>query len=283
MHAALTELQADGGGDTPEAVLEAVRDGLEKLKWSPLGGSGGSAGQSPVLRLMYVVGDAPPQRYPDSPDEARLLELALKKGISIQSIVCGEPGPSGRAFFERIAVRTEGRSVSLADAGTRAATRAAGGPTAAGRPAPTSVGRTISGTTRTLAADTLRVDFAATARAPVTVGHLAPPAVGTSGLKGAQLRHVTDAATFSDLWRAHTSLQAGPSPAPPAIDFAKQHVLVVGGSDAGLTVESVREDEARGVRVATVRPSAPGLRFYIVPAAAAPVVAVAARAAGEEE
>jgi hypothetical protein len=37
------------------------------------------------------------------------------------------------------------------------------------------------------------------------------------------------------------------------------------------------------VRVATVRPSAPGLRFYIVPAAAAPVVAVAARAAGEEE
>lgn len=284
MHAALTELQADGGGDTPEAVLEAVRDALLRLKWTPVTPRGAAARDSaPVLRLLYLVGDAPPQRYPDSPDEGVLLELALKKGISIQSIVCGEPGASGRAFFERIAERTEGRSVSLAEAAARrAAPGDASGP-GGGAVAARSVGGTISGTTRTLAADTLSVDFTA-ARAPVTVGHLAPPAVSTSGLSGAQLRHVTDAATFSDLWRAHTSLVAGgTAPPPPFIDFAKQQVLVTGGADAGLIVEAVREDERRGLRVATVRAADPGLRFYIVPAAAAPVVAVAARPAGVAE
>jgi hypothetical protein len=276
MHEALTKLGAEGGGDTPEAVLEALQDALQKLKWSPVAsGSAKTATanppEAPVLRLVYLVGDAAPQHYPDSPNEDALAKLALRKGIAVQSIICGEPGVDGRAFFERVAAHSEGRAVSLADAGRRAEP-GAGGPGHA--PAPT-VGGTISGTTQRYAADTLAVDFGAAAGAPVSVTPLVTPGVVKSGLSGALLRPVTDALTFSDLWRAHVGLMEsdGPAPNPPSVDFSKVQVLVTGGADAGLDVTAVKADARRGLRVANVAPAAPGVRFFVVPAGAPVVVA----------
>jgi hypothetical protein len=279
MHSALTQLGAEGGGDTPEAVLEALRDALEKLKWSPVAAKtpNAAAPEAPVLRLVYLIGDAAPQHYADSPSEDALAKLALRKGITVQSIICGEPGADGRGFFERVAAHSEGRAVSLADAGRRAE----GGPSGGHAPAPT-VGGTISGTTQTYAADMLAVDFAAAGGAPVTLTPLATASVARSGLSGALLRPVTDAVTFSDLWRAHVGLSfddgaAGgdaAAPKPPSVDFSRMQVLVAGGADAGLGVTAVQADTRRGLRVASVAPAAPGVRFYLVPAGSPVVAAV---------
>jgi hypothetical protein len=288
MHAALTQLGAEGGGDTPEAALEALRDALEKLKWSPVAPKSAKAAtpEAPVLRLVYLIGDAAPQHYADSPSEDALAKLALRKGITVQSIICGDPGPDGRGFFERVAAHSEGRAVSLADAGRRAE---GGGVAATGAhaPAPT-VGGTISGTTQTYAADMLAVDFAAAAGAPVRLTPLATASVARSGLSGALLRPVTDAVTFSDLWRAHVGLSFGdgagdgPAPSPPSVDFSRMQVLVAGGADAGLNVTAVQADAKRGLRVASVAPAAPGVRFFVVPAGA-PVVAAVSSAASNLE
>ena len=281
MHQALTVLSADGGGDTPEAVLEAVRDALTKLKWTPTPGASTSPARASstddVLRLVYLVGDAAPQHYADSPREDTLLRLALDKGIVIQSIICGDPGRDGRQFFERVAARSEGRAVSLADVARRAAAAetAETAETVGGHGTEATVGGTISGTTRTYAADMLRVNFAAAAGPPVPVAVLAAPALAVSGLSGPQLRHVTDALTFSDLWRAHTSLVAGDEPAPPVVDFSKLHVLVAGGADAGLVVSALRPDDGRGVRRAVVANGTPGVRFYTIPTGATAVAASA--------
>lgn len=265
MHGALTATSAEGGGDTPEAVLEAMRDGIHKLRWTP-------ASDERVLRLMYVIGDAEPQHYPDSPKEDTLVPEALARGISIQSIICGQPGGDGKAFFERVAMRSEGRAVSLAETGASAPRGVAG------RPAPAAtVGGTIAGTTRTYAADALDVTFTRAAGRPVVVNELRAAPVAATGLLGPQLRHVADEATFSDLWRAHTSLlpeAAAKGMTPPVVDFSRQHVLAAGGADLGLVLTALKLDEGRGLRLASVRPTTPGVRFYVIPAGPEPVVTV---------
>jgi hypothetical protein len=66
--------EAGGGGDFPEAVEEALEDGIEKHDWSP----------SARARLMFMVLDAPPHY-----DEARIRQIqnlakrAAEKGIRI--------------------------------------------------------------------------------------------------------------------------------------------------------------------------------------------------------
>jgi len=87
-----------------------------------------------------------------------------------------------------------------------------------------------------------------------------------SGLLGAHVRWARTGAVWSALWKAHVSaLPAAEQPAVPAIDFSKQQVLVLGGSDAGLELVSVERKGAR--RVAKVKPGAsPGVRFFVVEA-----------------
>jgi hypothetical protein len=112
------------------------------------------------------------------------------------------------------------------------------------------------------------VDFSKAA-APIAVEPLA--VAPESGLLGAQVRLVTDAAAWSDLWSAHASATPGAPAAPPAVDFAARQVIALGGADAGL--ELVRLEARDGARVAVVKPAAPGVRFVVVPAAETPVIA----------
>ena len=73
MKAYLDAREAEGGGDVPEAVLEGSGAGLTELAWTPKD----VAGAENVLRLIYLVGDAPAQHYGDSPKEAWLAGEAL--------------------------------------------------------------------------------------------------------------------------------------------------------------------------------------------------------------
>lgn len=251
MRAALDATRAQGGGDTPEAVLEALAVGIDGLKWSDTPGT---------VKLLYLVGDARPQHYPDGPDEQTLLTLALERGIVIHTIACGRMSTSGQAFFEQMARFSEGRPFRLADG-----VKVGAGPTAAGAAAAGSLRAAVSGTARAYTG-AAGVTFAGV---PVKVTALPTSPTPASGLMGAHLRVVADAATWADLWRAHVGAEDAP-PTPPAVDFAAQQVLATGGADAGLELVGLAESD--GVRVATVRPAAPGVRFALVPAADAPVV-----------
>ena len=53
LYANLLELKARGGGDWPESVNEALDVAVNKLQWTPSGD---------VRRIVFPVGDAPPQR-----------------------------------------------------------------------------------------------------------------------------------------------------------------------------------------------------------------------------
>src|SRR5687768_1879186 len=53
----LMSFKADGGGDTPEDVELALHHALTKIQWSE---------GKDVLKIIFLVGDAPPQRYPQA-------------------------------------------------------------------------------------------------------------------------------------------------------------------------------------------------------------------------
>jgi hypothetical protein len=114
------------------------------------------------------------------------------------------------------------------------------------------------------------VSFDAKAATPVVTAALGVPEVPATGLRGREVRWVRTATALTDLWTAHTSLlPEGSRPPPPAIDFAKQELLVIGGSEGGLELEAVEDDGAR--RRARVRPSASaGARFVTLAARGAP-------------
>lgn len=81
MYATLMELQADGGGDTPEAVNQALHDAVHRIGWST---------DPQAYRAIFLVGDAPPQRnYPNDVQYPITLAVAAERGIVVNTIQCG--------------------------------------------------------------------------------------------------------------------------------------------------------------------------------------------------
>ncbi len=256
----LNGTSANGGGDTPEAVLEALQVAIDELDWT--------ASDQDVVKLLYLVGDAAPKRYADGPDEEALQQRALDNGIVIHSIACGRMSGGGQSFFERVARLSEGRPFRLRD--TAHARRAQGGSTsAAGAAGARSLASAVSGTARAYSGS-VGIDFSAK-RTPVAFKALDADADGDSGLLGRQLRVVSDAATWTDVWAAHVSVRpTSERTPPPAVDFSARHVLVLGGADAGLKLAALEVGE--GARVARTEPALPGARFVVVPASDTPIV-----------
>src|SRR5881227_4409215 len=77
----LREFQAGGGGDTPESVNEALAEAIHKMPWS---------GDKKVLKIIFLVGDAPPHMdYADGPKYPELCRIAAKKDLIINTVQCG--------------------------------------------------------------------------------------------------------------------------------------------------------------------------------------------------
>ena len=68
----LMSLQADGGGDTPEDVELALHHALTKIQWSE---------GKDVLKIVFLVGDAPPQRYPQAVRWETSAQDAVREGL----------------------------------------------------------------------------------------------------------------------------------------------------------------------------------------------------------
>ena len=76
----LSAFQAGGGGDTPEHVSRALHDAVHRVSW----------GQGPALRVIFLVGDAPPHLdYQDGFDYHRHVGEAHQRGIVVETILCG--------------------------------------------------------------------------------------------------------------------------------------------------------------------------------------------------
>jgi hypothetical protein len=238
--------EAAGGGDTPEAVLEGVDAAIRQLSWTP------PADKEQVVRLLYLVGDAPAQHHAKSPSEASVEAAARARGIVLHVIACSSASDGAEQLgFGRLARHTEGRPFVLGERGASIASASTMG-----------LGATVAATTRAYSSSA-GVRFDAARKQPVASSVLATPRVEDTGLRGAEARWVHDSATFSDLWTVHTSsLPRALRPALPSIDFGRLDVLVLGGSEAGLDLLGV--DVQGELYRAEVQTGSAGVRFVTI-------------------
>ena len=104
----LREFQAGGGGDTPESVNEALAEAIHKMPWSS---------DSKVLKIIFLVGDAPPHMdYPNGPKYPDLCREAAKKDLIINTIQCGEMAET-KPIWQEIAKLSEGSYVGISQSG----------------------------------------------------------------------------------------------------------------------------------------------------------------------
>lgn len=93
VYANLSAFEAGGGGDWPEHVSRAMSDAVHRVSWS----------QGEALRIIFLVGDAPPQvGYQDGFDYRRHAREARARGIVVETIQCG-PAQDTAGFWREIA------------------------------------------------------------------------------------------------------------------------------------------------------------------------------------
>jgi Mg-chelatase subunit ChlD len=105
----LMAYKADGGGDTPEDVRQALADGVHKVGWSP---------RSPnIAQILFLVGDAPPHDdYGNEPDTIASASEAVTAGIIVNTIQCGQlPGTAD--VWRKICRSGEGQYFAIAQDG----------------------------------------------------------------------------------------------------------------------------------------------------------------------
>lgn len=97
---------ADGGGDFPEAVDQALRDAIHEHKWS----------EEARARLLFLVLDAPPHDDPQIIDEIqRLTEEAAAQGIRIIPVASSGVDVDTEYLLRFMAVATGGTYLFLTD------------------------------------------------------------------------------------------------------------------------------------------------------------------------
>jgi hypothetical protein len=104
----LMGFQAQGGGDGPEHVSAALADAVSRVGWT----------KGPALRVIFLVGDAPPHvDYQDGFDYRRHVREARQKGIAVEAIQCGDD-PSTTAVWREVAALGSGHYARIdADGG----------------------------------------------------------------------------------------------------------------------------------------------------------------------
>jgi len=112
MYAKLMDFRADGGGDGPEAVNEALQAAIHRMSWS----------QDPgTYRVVFLVGDAPPHMdYQDDVKYPQLVAAAAAKGIVVNTIQCGSMSDTV-APWQHIASLGHGRYFTVEQAGSAVA------------------------------------------------------------------------------------------------------------------------------------------------------------------
>jgi Mg-chelatase subunit ChlD len=90
VYATLMDFTADGGGDGPESVNQALYDAVHSISWS---------GGQDVYKVVFLVGDAPPHMdYVDDVKYPHSIAAAQQKGIIVNSVQCGEDGETAGSW-----------------------------------------------------------------------------------------------------------------------------------------------------------------------------------------
>lgn len=110
VYADLMRFEAAGGGDGPESVNQALAEAVHAIDW---GGSDGGA----TLRLIYLVGDAPPHMdYEQDTPYDRTCAAAVERGIIVNAIQCGVWDETARIWRE-VAALSEGEYFAIEQSG----------------------------------------------------------------------------------------------------------------------------------------------------------------------
>ncbi|MFT5503642.1 MAG: Mg-chelatase subunit ChlD [Gammaproteobacteria bacterium] len=114
MYAELMDFRAQGGGDGPESVNQALYEAVTAVDWS---------NQNQVYKTIFLVGDAPPHMdYPDEAQFPEIIEIARQKNIVINTIQSGQHQHT-TSFWQHMAalgdgdyfqVGTDGNAVAIA-------------------------------------------------------------------------------------------------------------------------------------------------------------------------
>jgi len=102
IHKDLMAYKAEGGGDGPESVNQALDEALTKMKWTK------GADTSHVYRVIFLVGDYPPHMdYKDDVKYPATCKAAVIEDIIINTIQCGSHAPTTKIWTE-IAAKAKG-------------------------------------------------------------------------------------------------------------------------------------------------------------------------------
>jgi len=94
----LSQLAAAGGGDNEEDVVAGLDRAIREISWD----------SEAALKMIILVGDAPPHLDYADPSLDSVLAMASKEGIRINTIPFGPMGPKVTETFQRIAEKTGG-------------------------------------------------------------------------------------------------------------------------------------------------------------------------------
>lgn len=112
MYAALMDFRAEGGGDGPESVNQALHEAVTRMSWSQDVSS---------YKVIFLVGDAPPHMdYPDDVKYPDTLKLATTKGIVVNTIQVGDQADT-RTAWQHIASLNQGRFLQVEQSGSAVA------------------------------------------------------------------------------------------------------------------------------------------------------------------
>jgi hypothetical protein len=100
--------QADGGGDGPESVNQALHESVTTMGWST---------ERETLKIVFLVGDAPPHMdYENDVLYPEVCKLALDRRLIINTVLCGGDTSTQEVWME-IARNSEGQFVAIPQGG----------------------------------------------------------------------------------------------------------------------------------------------------------------------
>lgn len=104
IHGHLMGFKAQGGGDFPESVNQALNEAVTKIQWS---------NNKKTLKMIFLVGDAPPHMdYPDDVKYPDACKLAVKNDIIINTVQCGNHAQTAK-YWKDICRLAEGSYVQI--------------------------------------------------------------------------------------------------------------------------------------------------------------------------
>jgi hypothetical protein len=112
MYAQLMDFRAEGGGDGPESVNQALYEAVHGISWSD---------DTSTYRVIFLVGDAPPHMdYANDVKYPETLAVARHRGIVVNAIQSGQHQHT-RPAWQQIAALGHGKYFQVEDSGNTVA------------------------------------------------------------------------------------------------------------------------------------------------------------------